>query len=327
MKRIPTLDGWRGIAILLVLIDHYQLGFCDRLHWYSGQHGVQIFFVLSGFLITSQLISHENTTLRSFYIRRAFRILPAALLYLGTLSILLLVLTGSASHAGILSSLLFYRNYVPQYSPRLGSTNQFWSLSLEEQFYFFWPVVFLTLRKRRAAILAFILIGIIASYRFLFWGFYPPFYAHTEIRADGLLVGCVLAIVLDNPKNRALAAQWLPLLFWPALVLFCFDNLAFKMLIPLHESMAIAVMIGATSQGKMAIARLLDWKPLTALGVGSYSVYLWQQLCLRPEWGWAWPVLLFLVPLISYACVEQPARRIGKRMSQRWLPQKHRTPV
>src|ERR1700678_2855001 len=89
MKRITVLDGWRGVAILLVLFDHIQFsihGTYPQPWMQTGQHGVTIFFVLSGFLITSKLIE-KPIDLRHFYIRRFFRLMPAAWTYLAALAV------------------------------------------------------------------------------------------------------------------------------------------------------------------------------------------------------------------------------------------------
>ena len=81
-NRIPTLDGWRAIAILMVLITHFQRSFLNTYYLDLGQHGVTIFFVLSGYLITATLLVRDAIDLPRFYIRRFFRIMPAAWTYL-----------------------------------------------------------------------------------------------------------------------------------------------------------------------------------------------------------------------------------------------------
>ena len=91
MDRIPTLDGWRGIAILLVLVTHLQISLLGHLygsyHWMDlGQHGVNLFFVLSGYLITSRLLGENKINLKAFYLRRFFRLMPCAWTYLLTLA-------------------------------------------------------------------------------------------------------------------------------------------------------------------------------------------------------------------------------------------------
>ena len=148
-SRIPTLDGWRGIAILLVLFDHTMnvfRGYGASPWVQTGQHGVTLFFVLSGFLITSSLLNGP-IDLRSFYIRRIFRLMPVAWAYLGLL-LLLNLRVHVVSKSAVLASLFFYRNFE---AATFGSaTWHFWSLSLEEQFYLVWPIVLLLAGARRS---------------------------------------------------------------------------------------------------------------------------------------------------------------------------------
>lgn len=319
MRRIPSLDGWRGIAILLVLITHYQSAFLGKLRWNSGQHGVQIFFVLSGYLITQQLLSTKRIHLRAFYLRRAFRILPAAFFYLAVLSLLTLIVAPEIQGTGIVASLLFFRNYLPQTNANL-FTNQFWTLSVEEQFYLAWPATLLLLGKRRAAGVAAILCAATAGWRMAFWAHYAviPHFQDTEIRADGLLIGCLLAIALSEPPIKRWASEWARSVFWLAFPIFAVDCTIFGYILPLHESIVIAAMIGSTSiSPDFFLSRMLDWTPLATVGVLSYSIYLWQQLFLHPFWGPLWPALLGASVLFSYAIIENPTRRLGRKIASR----------
>ena len=162
---IPTLDGWRAIAILMVLVDHALFfGFrASRVALWPvppalGLHGVNLFFALSGFLITSRLLEEWRVTgaisLRGFYIRRAFRILPAALLVLAATATLGLVGLIPVSRMEVLGAVFFFRNYLPgaSYPDATGFfTEHYWSLAVEEHFYLAWPaLLLLTLRKRWA---------------------------------------------------------------------------------------------------------------------------------------------------------------------------------
>jgi peptidoglycan/LPS O-acetylase OafA/YrhL len=124
VKRIPTLDGWRGIAILLILIDHarFALHLDPAGTTSTGQHGVAIFFVLSGFLITGRLMRENETTgsvdPRAFYSRRFFRLMPCAFGYLWFC--LVISLMSSARTLGIittLSAVFFCRNFAATYLP------------------------------------------------------------------------------------------------------------------------------------------------------------------------------------------------------------------
>jgi peptidoglycan/LPS O-acetylase OafA/YrhL len=321
MTRIPTLDGWRGIAILMVLVTHFQWLFFHSFRWCGdlGKHGVQIFFVLSGYLITSQLLTEKHINLKAFYVRRAFRILPPVVAFL----LVLVLLTAFTPFKvcgsdDVLSCLLLFRNY------RVGSTStlHFWSLSLEGQFYLFWPAMLVLLGRVRASVLAGLLVAWIAVFRILNWGVYDAglYSFHTELRADGLLIGCLLALALSNAPVRAWVSRWAAWAFWLALLVFVLDTLRFHDLIPLHESLAIAVLLGATSlRPKMVLSRALEWDCLKTTGTLSYSIYIWQGLFLRPNWGIFWPFLLLGSFMFSYVLIEQPARQLGRKLIARHL--------
>jgi len=197
--RIPTLDGWRGIAILLVLVNHFRVASGpEDWSYYLGQQGVAIFFVLSGYLISSNLLRERETNgkiaLPRFYMRRFLRLAPTAICYLLFVKLVMRV--------RILPVLFFYRNYVE------GSafTGQFWSLSIEEQFYLAWPLFLVALRPRVALGVALGGAFSVAAWRFFstqemmytyWWGT-----ARTQYRADALLLGCALAILMRWTRAR-----------------------------------------------------------------------------------------------------------------------------
>jgi peptidoglycan/LPS O-acetylase OafA/YrhL len=155
-QHLPTLDGWRGVAIIAVL--------CCHIRWPStvllrlapyGAMGVHLFFALSGLLITGRLIGEHAASGRirwaNFYIRRAFRILPAALLYLLAVS-----LTGLGFRIipmdtpQVLASLFFLRNYLIEPTSGGWYTAHFWSLAVEEHFYMLWPLTLSVFGLRKA---------------------------------------------------------------------------------------------------------------------------------------------------------------------------------
>jgi peptidoglycan/LPS O-acetylase OafA/YrhL len=164
---LPTLDGWRAIAILAVIACHasgsyfYPWGSypSDSGLWIAsllGDKGVEIFFAISGFLICTRLLQEHHDTgrigLKSFYLRRAFRILPPYFLYL--------VILASIAAAGVVqvapiewwSCGFFFRNYIPDLAPPFSGwyTGHFWSLSIEEHFYLFWPLMLVLCGNARA---------------------------------------------------------------------------------------------------------------------------------------------------------------------------------
>jgi peptidoglycan/LPS O-acetylase OafA/YrhL len=153
LKRIPSLDGFRAIAILLVLFCHSRLskGFPAGLTDVArlSEVGVTVFFVISGFLITSLLVAEDakngRINLRNFYTRRILRIFPVYFLFVA-----FIMLWGNIEKLGItnnnlLHAFTFTVNFDQNPNWFLG---HFWSLGVEEQFYIFWPVILIVFRKR-----------------------------------------------------------------------------------------------------------------------------------------------------------------------------------
>ena len=309
--RIPTLDGWRGIAILLVLVNHFRVASGpEDWSYYLGQQGVAIFFVLSGYLISSNLLRERETNgkiaLPRFYMRRFLRLAPTAICYLLFVKLVMRV--------RILPALFFYRNYVE------GSafTGQFWSLSIEEQFYLAWPLFLVALRPRVALGVALGGAFSVAAWRFFstqemmytyWWGT-----ARTQYRADALLLGCALAILMRWTRARAIISK-IPLI--PVLMVLGGCMLYFRLEIPLGESVLIALVLGATSllQAGHPVRRALEWMPLAWLGRVSYSVYVWQQLPAyisphRSEHLFAKLAVLSVLVLGNYYLIENPFRNL-----------------
>jgi peptidoglycan/LPS O-acetylase OafA/YrhL len=327
MNRIPTLDGWRGIAVVLVLFDHIRsaIEHVDAPTWmHPSQHGVTIFFVLSGFLITSKLLE-APIDLRRFYIRRFFRLMPVAWTYLAVM-----LLLGHFAHmpiappAAVFASLFFYRNYLV--IPFGASTFHFWSLSIEEQFYLVWPCILLLAGARRCLWIAPAGAIGIAFFRLLNWSHYNSsiFNCQTQARADALLIGCFLALALHEPRLRALALQWSKVWAVPALAVLGYCMAHFVQLAPLTECVSIAALIAASVlHPKSIFAWPLTTKALALLGTVSYSLYVWQEIfmLLMPAHGAVLILLnLFVMCLFvfaSYEYVERPLTRFGHRLTRR----------
>ncbi len=317
MNRIPTLDGWRGIAIALVLFDHIQdslLGHYVRPWTSTGYLGVTMFFVLSGFLITGKLLEGP-INFRHFYLRRVFRLMPAAWTYLGVL-LLLTHITGHpyTTLAEVRACVFFYRNFFGF----MGLAGHFWSLSVEEQFYLVWPVTLLLAGVKRCRWIA--LFGAIACalFRWLFW----PHFAHsfpagpTFLHADGLLVGSFLAIMVSDPGNRSRIMRYSKL--WAFLALFVLVLCVYiqREECLLFEQVSIAALIAATTFHPTSVfARPLSLLPLTWLGTVSYSVYLWQGLFMNFQSAWAICLFMPLFALASYYFIERPSTRLGHRLT------------
>jgi peptidoglycan/LPS O-acetylase OafA/YrhL len=207
----PALDGLRGVAILMVVLLH-NFGFMS--YFFFGWLGVDLFFVLSGFLITDILLRtfHTKNFLRNFYIRRALRIFP--IYYLSLFLCLFIIPLVSRTdfdlqyyQHNIFWLLIFFQNWLYIFNPPHGSSMlfHFWSLAVEEQFYIIWPGIILLVKNFKALLwiivstLIVVMIG-----RYLLWIFhiqnlgYDSLYTFTRI--DGICIGCLLALMLRvNP--------------------------------------------------------------------------------------------------------------------------------
>ncbi|HET7102943.1 MAG TPA: acyltransferase [Terracidiphilus sp.] len=316
-RRIAALDGWRGIAILLVVFDHFQdslLGHYAYSWTQTGIAGVTVFFVLSGYLITSNLLK-GTIDLKKFYVRRFFRLMPTAWTYLAFLMLMGFFLGWPfITDRGLLGSLFFYRNFLPL---PLDLSGHFWSLSIEEQFYLIWPGVLLLAGVKRAKWLVIAGVIVIAALRLSAWTYYNGVSAHTQVRADALLWGCLLAILLSGPEANRIA-RLLRWSFVPALAVFLYFALTVHPLSPLPELAAIATMIGfAVTNPRHWSVRLISTRSLAWVGTVSYSVYVWQEFFMQYRSVWALFVAMPLFAIASYYLIERPCNRFGHRITAR----------
>lgn len=215
----PGLDGLRGISILAVMFVHGGLFWMGQ----GGFLGVDIFFVLSGFLITSLLLEEWTQTgsisFKNFYMRRALRLLPPLILLI-VLCVAAVTLfpppEGTLPAAkSILVALFYLSNWMPGqvYQPLFHT----WSLGIEEQFYILWPIVlflFLWIRARHRSVLIFLVlaISVIAVHRGMLWHDLTGVdrnlvYTRLDARTDSLLVGCIVGILIS--RISVLDQKWL----------------------------------------------------------------------------------------------------------------------
>jgi len=320
---IPSLDGIRAISVLIVVLGHSGLQALV-----PGGLGVTIFFFLSGYLITTLLLRELETTsridLKAFYVRRAFRILPAYWLFL-----LVVLAAFDVSKGEWLTSFFFLSDYIPV--PHfMGHT---WTLSIEEQFYFLWPSILL-LTGRRGGI-------IVASTLWILAPFFRKLAIITntsgtafQTQCDTLMVGCLLALWgphegrflrwLRHPAVAGFSAVLLLVIspFLLAFLLHRSPTLDFHTVGNSVESVAIAsVLSWALKSPDTFVGRLLNSRPLVHVGLISYSLYIWQQPILRTGLvGASWlqialhVLMVFVVGELSFRFVETPMIAWGRRL-------------
>jgi peptidoglycan/LPS O-acetylase OafA/YrhL len=327
----PAFDGVRGIAVLLVVALHLRLvapGAAGSLAPDGGFLGVDVFFVLSGFLITALLLREVATgrvRVGAFYRRRALRLMPAvvalAAVHVGYAAVV--GLPGALERSSILSVLFYWANWKlvyadgwPLIAEGLAHT---WSLAVEEQFYLVWPLCMLAVARRRSQGGAFFVLIAFAAAAVAVWRAVlvradPPgiVYFRTDTRADALLVGALGAYAWTRgwiPRPRVLAAAaWCSLLFLVAMVVradpddrFLFDG-GFTLV-----AVASTVVLLALLETGWTVRRVLELRPLRVVGRVSYGVYLWHYfvftaLATRAE-GWSDGVRLAAGLAITAAAV------------------------
>ena len=332
MKRAPALDGVRAIAILCVLACH---AFCGPgwlgLWSASGSFGVMVFMTLSGYLITSVMLVDESNAgqlqLGRFYRRRAWRILPALYAYLIAIAVLgAAAVIPAPSLESWLAGALYVRNLIGG-DQRI--TEHLWSLSLEEQFYFTWPVLFILTRRFRVPFIV-SSIAATAALRFIWLRGGAPWIAlsnefnpghvisfHPLLRMDTFLIGAIFAVC---PPKWVVDTPILPLGLLAGIWYFFANESA------LHTSVAaffIAAVISALVQNPASFeTRFLSSPCLVAIGALSYSIYLWQQLFLvqdiRAFRWWSVPAVA-AVSTASYWLIERPALKMKDRNEREQL--------
>ena len=345
LSRIPSLDGLRAVSIALVVVSHlvYTHGVdlpagIDR-RWFDGLSmlGVRVFFVISGFLIT-RLLFHEldatgKISLRQFYFRRTLRIFVPYYAFLAVAFGLDWLGGLELQPRDVLHALTYTVNYFPDRAWVIGHA---WSLSLEEQFYLFWPLVLVVAGKRTGLKLALAFV-LLAPFIRLAYSYLSPELVRYELgyrfetASDAVATGCLLAAAYDRLARHSLW-QWIAqsglLAVVPIMVVGAslMDVTLKRYLLfgVTAQNIGIAVCIAwcVSHPGGWA-GRILNVSPVAWVGRMSYSIYLWQQLFLNPySDGEAnrYPLNLALVAIVStasYVLVERPSLALRQRLENK----------
>ena len=304
---MPGLDGLRALAVVAVIAYHSEIESVP-----GGFLGVEIFFVISGYLITALLLEEFNLNsainLRQFWGRRARRLLPALFLYIG----------GSVAFAysmaedvvptkgEVLSTFGYVYNWFGIFQEisytdvfeRKNFFHHLWSLAVEEQFYLLWPILLLCLQRyiHRKVTISLLILGITSS-AFLMWTMYQPFedplrvYYGTDTRASGLLIGALLAYIWRpwNAEKSELFPKGKDALLpvgLAALGILIWANTHYTLLMPdadqlfrggfLITSIVTAIVIACVVTPNSNLNSILGLAPFVWVGKRSYGLYLWH---------------------------------------------------
>jgi peptidoglycan/LPS O-acetylase OafA/YrhL len=347
--RLRALDGIRGIAVFLVILHHWtEQGYTQEL----GNLGVQMFFVLSGFLITAILLDLREAresggvemshALARFWQSRFARILPVVVLTLAFVAAFGERLEPRANliwHATFTSNFLFFLH--GEYGSNLA---HFWSLAVEQQFYLIWPIIILRVPRRalEPIVVSLVVLAPLARFTLFHAGYtiFEQFNVLPFCNFDSLGCGALLAIWMREDMettNRRL--HFLAFLALAAAVAFVANRALGRL--PWNAEQTFASIMAAwliavvVRYPKSLPARTLSWKPLVALGIVSYGVYayhvfaprtagfLLRRLGVPEEFTSGIPMFVisllgtFLVAWLSWRCVEKPINEARRRWQER----------
>ena len=334
-EHIDSLDGIRGIAILMVLGMHAAC-------FPNGWAGVDLFFVLSGFLITGILrrTRTEPFYWRRFYIKRAARILPPLLLAVPVAALF----WPQATFAGVIGYLIGFANVVDMTHYAIYPIVHLWSLSVEEHYYFFWPFAVLFFSRRQLQWMIGTIVAGVPIARLLFTYHLPPgepyaIYLLTPFRIDGIAMGSMLALLLEDQYWQERLRKWSGVTvvvvsamyltlwiilghshFYPQAYNPVFNSVGY-LLVALVAFFAIAY---AFLRPEALSTRMLRIRPLAGLGVISYGLYVYSWILLvlirriDPSLSWRQAGLIHVAIAIPLSAVlfrfyERPITAWGRR--------------
>lgn len=333
-RYFPRLDGLRAISVLMVLAFHTSDGLWEPLHGYLG---VTVFFVISGFLITTLLLREEDrdgkVSIKNFYVRRVFRIFPLYYLALAAYTFLVLGLGLGADPSTYLDRLPLLATYNGEFAGS-GTFSHSWSLGIEEKFYLLWPFLgfgALALRKhRRNTIVALLLLSIaFAPFEGLnYLSIYTP-----------ILAGCLLAILMHKEETfRVIYALSKPMpgaiISVAALLLLVTNDEQTYVHIPF--GLVVTALLPMVLLGPDKASRFLRWRPIVYVGTRAYGIYLFHPIVAAvvekalPEGSESLPVQIMRLALIFvgslgvadalYRVLERPLIRVGRNITGKRTP-------
>jgi peptidoglycan/LPS O-acetylase OafA/YrhL len=294
-RKIPGLDGLRALAVIAVVWHHAHPGYAGFPLSHNGFLGVDMFFVLSGFLITTLLLQEERSTgaisLTAFYVRRSLRIFPLYYAVLLLMAVFFSTSTKSSNASVFLQELPWHASYLSNWVSLKSMMAITWSLSTEEQFYLVWPPLFAWLGARAV----WPLLGFLAVNQGLNFGLFDDFLGRNgfsvqslpllQITFTPILLGVILAFGMQTALFQRLKVR-MPSWVLPAIAIVTLlianieGDLRGWPRLMFHVSVAALIALVVISPKSMVV-RALEWKPLAHIGIVSYGVYLFHMLVLH----------------------------------------------
>lgn len=337
-RSIPSLDGLRALSVCAVILGHTRSTLLDRIpfnhSFRNGDHGVAVFLVISGFLITHLLLKElrreGQIDLKRFYFRRTLRIFPPFYVYLLVIALLGLFQKVYFTATTMAAAATYTWNYIRV--PDIWIVGHSWSLSLEEQFYLLWPASMKFFSRRTNLWIASGVILLSPVSRVVTYYAWPEMRGYTttmlHTRLDTLMMGCLLSLLVDLEVGQRLkgialhpGSPILVLIFLLAVDPAAEHRWGGRYSIPLGlslENVAIGILLFyVVFRHRSPLGRILNTGLLRHVGMISYSLYLWQQLFTGPYTRW-FPmnfIWMFACAEISYLLVERPSFRIRERIA------------
>jgi len=339
LRYFRGLDGLRALSVIMVIGHHME----DRpFYWLDGASGVSIFFVLSGYLITTLLLKEERAKnrvrLKAFYIRRSFRILPIYYIVVAIYCILIFGFDQSVFASKrqellyALPSYLFYMNEFHIHGTGAGFGHS-WSLGVEEKFYLVWPVLGFVLISSARYLRMPVVLGVMAVV-FVISHFYPSLYILGYYK---LLVGCMLALLLDREESYrfigSIVSKAGTVFVIPAFVIVHLLKPEYKFLDIIYP-ITVALLIAMIITTNTWLTRFLETAPVRTVGRVSYGIYLIHVLVLNAVHSVIKPgvgqitvglsvliIATILTSMIAYGMsilIERPLTRQGRRIAKKF---------
>jgi peptidoglycan/LPS O-acetylase OafA/YrhL len=334
---IPSLDGLRAFAVIMVMLmhAHFQLG-------KNGSMGVDMFFALSGFLITTLLLEENRATnhisLKAFYIRRSFRLFPALYFMLSVISVYALFFTIGGKQEIVLkeifASSIYMYNICWMWDFKQMILGHTWSLGVEEQFYFIWPLIIILFLRLfstyKLQITLFFFIPIIWVLKFT-----NQFPIVNALFYESLFIGCLFALLRWNGKLPNRIPNLITILVFFVLVMVgVFPVPGYDVLFEnngrfIFGVLTMIVILGLVGEPNSKIVKLLSNNIIVFIGKISYALYLWHVPVFRWFfWHSTLPpiisliskfIVTFILAILSLKLIESRSIKAGRRLCKRLI--------